>query len=238
MENRSVEKQFKIFNRIGAISVFIALLVMLSEIFLTLLPDGARVELTIEQLYEIYNRNWFMAMRNMGLMNIFASTLMIPVFFSLYLVHREQWTPLAAFSLIVSLISYGIFMADNVAFPFLELAGKFHEAGSETSRTILLAAGESLFAKGASHTPGTFPGFFLGQLAGILFSVLIIKGRIFRKATGIIGLIAFAFLLLFEFVSSFVGALYEEALILAMIGGILALVWYVMIGLGLLKQSR
>ena len=129
-------------------------------------------------------------------------------------------------------------MADNVSFPFLALADKYALAVNEIERTQLIAAGEALFAKGASHTPGTFPGFFIAQIASILFSIIILKGGVFKKAAGIIGLTAFSFLLIFEVISSFVASLYNEAMIFAMIGGPLALVWYAMIGMGLLKHSK
>jgi hypothetical protein len=179
-----------------------------------------------------------MAMRYMGLMNIIATTFMLPVFFSLYGLHRHNFKVFASFSLLLSFVSYIIFMADNTTFACLELAGKYFKAITETDKTMLLAAGEALLAKGASHTPGTFPGFLIGEIAGIFFSIIIIEGRVLKKSTGIIGLIGCSFLLLFEIISSFIGSLFYESMIFAMIGGIMTLVWYVMIGLGLLKNSR
>jgi hypothetical protein len=237
MNNNIVESHWKLLYKIGAFSVFVAVLVMLIEIFLTALPDGARVELSIEQLYDMYNRNWFMAMRYMGLMNIIASTLMLPVFFSLYGLYRHNLKVFVSFTLILSLAGYLIFMADNTAFAFLELAEKYFKEISDTNKTILLAAGEALFARGASHTPGTFPGFLIGEIGGILFSIIILIGKVLKKSTGIIGLIGCSFLLIFEAISSFIGTLFNEAFIFAMIGGIMSLVWYVLIGLGLWKNS-
>jgi len=40
MDNNIVEKHWKLFYKIGTILVFLAVLVMLTEIFLTALPDG------------------------------------------------------------------------------------------------------------------------------------------------------------------------------------------------------
>jgi hypothetical protein len=235
---KTSEQQWRLIYKIAAISVFLALFTMLTEIFLTALPEGARVMHGINELFEMYNRNWFMAMRYMGLINIIATSLMLPVFFALYGLYREKMQVFAAFSLIVSMLGYAIFMADNGSFPFLALAEKYALAVNETERNQLIAAGEALFAKGASHTPGTFPGFFLAQIASIFFSIIILKGGVLKKAAGITGLTAFSFLLIFEVISSFVTSLYNEAMIFAMIGGPLALVWYAMIGMGLLKQSK
>jgi len=235
---KTTEQQWKSVYKIAAISAFIAIFTMLTEIFLTALPDGARVTHGINELFDMYNRNWFMAMRYMGLINIIATSLMVPVFFALYGLHREKMKVIATFSLIVSMVGYAVFMADNVSFPFLTLAEKYALAATDVERKQLLAAGEALFAKGASHTPGTFPGFFIGQIACIFFSIIILKAGVFKKAAGIIGLIAFSFLLIFEVISSFVASLYNEAMIFAMIGGPLALVWYALIGMGLLKHAK
>ena len=232
------DKQKKLWFKIGAICAFGAFLVMLTEILLTALPDGARVEHGIEALYQLYERNWFMAMRFMGLMNIFATSLTLLTTYALFCAYREKLPFFAGFALLITIISYAIFISDNVAFPFLELAQKFTEASSDTQRFQLLAAGEALYARGASHTAGTFPGFFISQLAGILFSVIILKGKILKKAIGIIGLVAFVFLLIFEIISSFISHWYNEAIIFAMIGGISALVWYIMLALDLYKLSK
>jgi hypothetical protein len=72
MEIHCNEKEWKTFYFIGAICVYAAMLVMLAEILITALPDGSLVESTAANLLEIYNRNCFIGMRYMGLMNIFA----------------------------------------------------------------------------------------------------------------------------------------------------------------------
>lgn len=231
------EQQWKVFYKIGGISAFLALLTMLLEIFLTAMPDGAREVNTIVELFDMYDRNWFMAMRYMGLINIVATCFLIPFYFALYGLHREKMAVFSGFSFLLIMLSNAIFFADNVSFPFLELASKYAIA-DEGDRILLLAAGEALYAKGASHTPGTFPGFFTGQIAGILFSIVILKGTVLKRYLGFIGIIAFSFLLIFEIMSSFISSLYDQAMIFAMIGGISALVWFALLGAGLLKHSK
>ena len=179
-----------------------------------------------------------MAMRFMGLMNIFATSLMIPVFFALFGLHRKKLLVVSGLALIIHILGYAAFMADNASFALLEVANKYFAANSVEEKTALLSAGEALFARGASHTPGTFPGFLLGEISGILFSIMILKGGQLKKAVGIIGLLSFFFLLIFEISSSFISSAFEEAMIFALTGGILALIWYVLIGTGLWKHSN
>jgi hypothetical protein len=235
MELKDIELQWKNIYRIGAVCVFAAALVMIIEILLTALPDGARAPLNIRELFDMYERNWFMAMRYMGLINIIATTIMIPAFFSLYGLHRERYSVYAGLLLILYLAGYIIFMADNSSFALLELSGKYKIASSESIKSSLIAAGEALFARGASHTPGTFPGFFISELSCILFCVIILKGRVFSKITGIIGIIGFSFLFIFEVCSSFIPPLFYISMIFALIGGISTITWYILVGLKLFR---
>ena len=235
MELNRIELQWKNIYRIGAVCVFSAALVMITEILLTALPDGARVLTTIQELFEMYERNWFMAMRYMGLINIVATTLMIPVFFTLYGLHRERHNVYAGLVLLLYIAGYTIFMADNSSFALLELSRKYELASSESMKAALLSAGEALFAKGASHTPGTFPGFFIGELTSILFCVIMLNGKVFRRIAAIIGLIGFSFMFVFEVCSSFIPSLYDTSMIFAMLGGISIIIWYIIVGLRLYK---
>ena len=175
------EKEWKLLYKISAFCVFIAFFVMLAEIFITALPDGARVQLSAKELLEMYNRNWFMGMRYMGLMNIFATTLMIPVFLSFFTIHRKSNTVFSCFSLVLCLLGYAIFTSDYVSFSILNLSSKYLMTNIESEKTMIISATQALFAKGASHTPGTFPGFLLSEIGTILFCVLMILGRNLRR---------------------------------------------------------
>jgi hypothetical protein len=80
----------------------------------------------------------------------------------------------------------------------LSLAHRYAAATAEAHSAALVAAGEALLAVGASHTPGTFLAFFLAELAGIIISVVMLKGRVFGKAAAYAGILGYALLLIFE----------------------------------------
>lgn len=240
MDKNPNDLNWKILYKIGAVAVLLTVLIMVAEIFLTMLPDGSRSNNGPGDIYSwfsLFDRNWFMAMRNLGLINIFATTLTIPVYFSLFGLHYKRNIVPAAMSLILFLVSYAIFMADNVAFPMLALSWKYSIADPE-SKQFLLGAGEALLAKGISHTPGTFPGFFLSELAAILISIVIFQSGILKKRVGVIGIMAFSLMLVFEVLSSFYIHLFSIAMVIAVFGGILALTWYVLLGISLYRASK
>ena len=241
MELKINELRWKALYRIGAACAIFTIVVMVTEILLTLLPEGSRATAgtsTINGWFDLFERNWFMAMRNLGLVNIIATTLMIPIFLSLFSLHRSENGAFAGLSLILFLASYAIFMSDNSALPMLALSEKYAVSDSESQRFMLLSAGEALIAKGRSHTPGTFPGFFLSELANILICIVILNGKVFKKVTGLVGIITFGFLFVFEVISSFISNLFDIAMIFALIGGISAIVWYIMLAIGLLRVSK
>lgn len=240
MENKTNEHFWKIMYRIGMVAIFLSVFVMVAEMFLTMLPDGARSNEgsgDIISWLAQFDRSWFMAMRNLGLINIIATTLTLPAFFALLGLHFEKNRAFTGMVFITLLMSYAIFMSDNVAFPMLALSQKYAIA-DPASRQILLSAGEALLAKGISHTPGTFPGFFLSIVTSLLMSFLIIQAGIFKKRVGVIGVLAFSFMMIFEVLSSFFAELFSYAMVVAVFGGILALVWYVLLGIGLYRASK
>jgi hypothetical protein len=61
------ESRWKVLYRVGAACIFLAVIVMVTEIFLTALPDGSTATAgasTIIGWFDLFQRNWFMAMRN------------------------------------------------------------------------------------------------------------------------------------------------------------------------------
>jgi hypothetical protein len=119
----------------------------------------------------------------------------------------------------------------------LDLSNQYAVATSDAQRAMLEAAGKAMLSTGQSHTPGTFLGFLLGDIAGIMISVAMLRGKIFDKVKALTGIIAFVIFMVFEILSSFVPEVFNLAMILAMVGGFLALVWYVLTGRRLLMLS-
>jgi hypothetical protein len=141
-------------------------------------------------------------------------------------------------AVIISLLGIGVFLATNRAFPMLALSRQYAIATTDSQRAVLEAAGQSMLSVGQSHTPGTFLGFFLIELAGVLISFVMLYSGMFGKATAYSGMFGFGMLLVFEFFSSFVAGLNAVTMGLAMFGGILSMVWYIMIARRLFELGK
>jgi len=102
----------------------------------------------------------------------------------------------------------------------------------------LIAAAQSMLSVGRSHTPGTFLGLFLGEVAGITISLVMLRGKIFSKVNAFAGILGFVLLLIFEICSSFVLGLFYIAMIFAMGGGLLSMAWYIMLSRRFFQLGR
>jgi hypothetical protein len=234
----TLEANWKSLYRLGGLASMSTMLVGLVEIGITLLPGGNKAYVTVLDWFILFQNNWFMGLRNLGLLNMFFCVLDIPIFFALYGAHRKTGQSLAALAMITSFIGVAVFYATNRAFAMLDISNQYALATNEAQRTILADAGAAMLAVGKSHTPGTFIAFFLSEIAGVLISIGMLRDQVFGKANAYVGIFGFSFLLIFEICTSFVPALQGMAIILAMLGGILSLVWDILVARRLFQLAK
>ena len=236
MDNKNKGKTLYILGGTAAIG---AVLVGVIEIAITFLPGSNAPQESILDWFQLYQNHPFMGMRNMGLLNIFLNLLAIPVYLTLYAVHRQKsQQPFAALTMIIAFLGIGIFLATNRAFPMLALSQQHAAATTDAQRTVIEGAGLAMLSVGGSHSPGTFPAFFLMEIAGIFISIIMLRSGVFGKLNAWAGMIGFSVLAVFEYLSSFTTGLNNWTMLLAMVSGILSMVWYILLALRLFKLTK
>jgi hypothetical protein len=240
-ENGHGEGNWGSIYKLGGAAALGAVLVMLAEIGITFLPGGgmsAGAE-TVLDWFALFQSNWFLGLRNLGLLNIMATALGIPVYLALYGTHRRGGqSAYAALAAIIYFIGVGVFMATNRAFPMLALSDQYAAATSEAQRATIAAAAQAMLSVGQSHTPGTFLGFLFSEISGILISTVMLRSRVFSKAAAYAGIVGFGFLLVFDICASFAPGLAKVTPLFVMIGALLSLTWYVLVSLRLFGLGR
>ena len=161
--------------KLGGVAALLIVLTGLLEIVLTFLPGGYASSDSVTDWFTLFQNNWFLGLRNLGLLNIVMIMMGIPMFFALCIAHRNFDLPYAALALMISFIGVAVFYGTNRAFPMLDLSNQYAAATTEAQRAMLSAAGQAMLSVGESHTPGTFLGFFLSEVAGILISVVMLR---------------------------------------------------------------
>jgi hypothetical protein len=230
------ETQWQRVYTVGGLAALLTVLVGVIEIGLSFLPGGNPVGVvTAVDWYAHFQSSWFFGLRNLGLLNIFLTTLGALTTFALYGAHRKTHGPVVALVLITSLLGAAVFFATNRAFAMLDLSQRYAAAATDGQRQALAAAGEALLAVGQSHTPGTFLAFCLSELAGIGMALVMLRGQVFGRASAWAGLAGFGLLLVFEVCTSFLPAGLGAFMPLAMVGGLASLAWDILVARRLLQ---
>ena len=236
----TIEASWKSLYRLGGAAALLAVLVALTDIFLTFLPAGAEQPgtMTAVDWFDLFQQNWFFGLRNLGLFpNILTLGLLIPVFLALYGAHRHVNPAYALLAMILSLVGTAIYLSSNAAFPMLTLSAKYAAATTEVERTLFAAAAEAILAHGEDFTPGAFAGFLFGEVAIVAISLVMLRGRIFGKAAAFAGILGGVFLTIFTIWSTFIPVLFEASLLLAMLGGLSSIAWYILTARTLFRLS-
>jgi hypothetical protein len=224
---------------IGGIAALMTVLVGLVETGVQFMPVAASADtVTVLDWFTLFQTNRFMALRNLGLLNLLFNAFAIPGYLGLYAALRREDHAYAALAMATSFIGVAIFFGTNRAFPMLDLSTRYAAAVTDAERASLAAAGQAMLSVGRSHSPGTFVGFFLADLAGIVMSAAMLRSTVFGRANAYLGIVGFALLMLFEILASFVWTLDGATMGLAMLGGLLSTVWYVLSGFKLLRLGK
>lgn len=226
----SAESCRKGLYRVAGIATIIAVIITITEAGITFLPVASQQTETVLDWFILLQDNWFIGLRNLGLLNLIFIPLGIPIYLALYCAHRKtNKAHIALIAMIVSFIGITVFLATNRALPMLELSNQYSIATTDTQRSILIAAGQSMLYVGKSHVPGTFIGFLFGEVAGIIMSAVMLQGRIFSRTNAFMGIFGFTFLLINEIFLTFIPQLFNTVMLFGMVGGLITIIWYIMV---------
>jgi hypothetical protein len=129
------------------------------------------------------------------------------------------------------------FYLSNQAFALLSLSRGYYAATTDLERMAYLSAGQALVTTSNPMVFGTgvFWAFIMVTTAGVIVSVAMIRTAIFPKATGYVGLVANALGL-----GYFVTVAVDPPLTFIPLSSSapFLMVWYILVGIRLLKLSR
>ncbi len=227
------------FYTVGAWAALFGVLVGVVESGIQFFP-GASGEgvVTAADWFALIQDHWFMGLRNLGLLNILFAISGIPFMIALYGAHRKSQPTFALQAMIVSMIGAAVFLATNRAFAMLDLSQQYAAASTDAQRAALIAAGQSMLSVGQSHTPGTFLAFLFTEGAGLLMSIVMLRGGIFSRGNAIAGIVAFSLLLLYDISYSFVPALQTLAMIFVFLAGAASIAWQIAAALKLFQLGK
>lgn len=235
MENS--DKQWKNIYLIGGTTTIVVLFGIIIDMVVGSITGGNVTSLpqtAIERFNQIRD-NRLLGLYNLDLLNIINQIIMIPSIFAIYAAHRKVNQANALLALILFVTGTAIFVANNTALTMLDLSNKYFSATTEVQKNLIAAAGEAMLAKGAHGSLGVFIGFALPTFANVLMSLVMIKGKIFSKATSYTGFLGSTLLLIYIIFVTFMPVVEKFAIAFAMPGGLLMMVWMILFTIKLFK---
>lgn len=193
---------------------------------------------TASDRFAQFQKNWVIGLYNLDLLNIVNEIILIPTYFALFAVHRRIKPAYASFALIIFLVGTIIFVSNNTALPMLELSNKYSATSIESQRVLFEAAGEALLARGSHGSLGVLIGFLLPNIAGIMISLVMLRGNIFNKTTSYLGIIGSIWVSIYIVLVTFIPSIKNMATVVVAPGGLLLMAWMIMFTVKLFQLSR
>ena len=207
-EEEKPDKDWKILYKIGAIAAFIAVIFVrrnLSAEFAAFNGFGIFVVPAVtpagaEAWFALLAENPLVGLVLLNLGDVINFLLVGLLFTAWYAALRKTDRRIAVLALTLAFSGILIFISTNQALHMLSLSRQY-AAGTEAQRVLLLEKGEALLAidNPGAAIPGTgyVAGLLLVTLAGLTFSLLMLRGQVFNKATAWMGLLANGFQLIY-----------------------------------------
>lgn len=160
------------------------------------------------------------------------------MFFAIYVALKRFNESYMALAIILAIVGITIFLATNNPFSMLSLSNQHMTATTEAQKSMLLAAGQAMLVNTNQRAVGGFnTGFLLVSVAGLLCSVVMLQGNIFSKKIAYLGILTFAISLVDYFRVIFIPTDVILLLVIAILSGILLLIWLIFISRRLFQLS-
>jgi hypothetical protein len=230
----TVDSSSKSLFAIGGMAALLALALAPAEVIIGLLPgvqDRLAHTVTVVDWFTLFQNHPFLALRNLGLLNMIGAVLLIPAALAIYFaLQRVGETYTLLLGTVLFFVGVSVYLACNRAFPMLLLSHQYAVAATVAQRSILIAAGQALLIEAQSRT-----GILLIEFAFLVISAAMLNSRIFSKATAWAGILGNLLMMILEI--AFMPP-HGIGLAVAAAAGLSIMTWYFLTGRRLLQLVR
>ena len=239
-ENENSGSQWKAIYTLGGVAGILVLIGAVLDVVIGSATGGnlSALPQTAVERFAQFNRNPFLGLYNLDLLNVINQLIMLPVYYALFAAQRDSKSASAALALLVFLVGTAVFVTGNTALPMFELSKKYALANTEAQKNLLAAAGEAMLAMGAHGTTSVFIGFLLPSLAGLLMSITMLSGKVFSKTTAVLGIAGGICMLIYIILVTFAPGVEKMATAFALPGGLLLMAWMVLFTIRLFQLGK
>ena len=232
--------------RIGGAAALLAGILLRRNLGVEIALFGPQPPDTAAGWYALLQSNRLLALAYLNIFDIANYALVALMLLALYAALRADSPSSMAVALSLGLLGVGVYFAANTALSLLALSHQYAAAADGAQKAALLAGGEALLALNRFSSAGAQPGsggylsLFLLAAAGLIISLVMLRGAVFGKATAWIGIAAaaldLAYCVAFPFAPAAAAALLAVLFIPA--AGLLLMIWHILLGWRLLRLGR
>lgn len=227
------------FYKVAAVTSLLIVIVGLVDITVSMMGGEAKANnaIPVEEWFMLFQTDRLTALGNLGLFNILTLSLGIPLYIALFNLNKANYSALATLAVTLFVMGTSIYISSNTVFSMQSLSNQYATA-SVGQKPILEAVGKVLLAQGADLSSGTFMGFLFTQLGGLLMAVTLMKSKVFGKRMPWFGMIGFGLMLVFFYIAAFIPGEFATAMIISAPGGIMLMVYQILMAQKFYQISR
>lgn len=190
--------------------------------------------ISVVDWFRLLQTNKFIGLTLLNVFDVLNYALVGLIFLALFAALGKTNKSFVTLAVMLGLLGIAVYFSSNEAFSMLSLSSQYAAATNDAQRSLLLAAGQTMLVNNNPAIFGTsiFMSFILVTMAGLIFSVAMLRSHIFSRVSAYIGIIANVFGLGYFFTLAFVPPL---SFIPLSASAPFLLTWYILIGLRLLK---
>lgn len=210
----------------GAVAAFSMLVLMIIQILIYVIwPPPA----TVAGFFSLFQENWLLGLLSLDLLYIVDSVLLILIYLAVYMVLRKAGESSMLIALVFGIVGVAAYFASNTAFEMLSLSNQYVAAATEGQKMMFLTAGQVMLE---TYKGTAFDIYYvLNTLVLFLFSPVMLRSRLFSKATAYLGLLA-GILMIVPSTAGTLGVYFSLASLVPWT------IWLVLVGQRLLQFSR
>ncbi len=226
--------------KIGGVSALvISLLYVITGVITGVSYSTSPVPSDVTGWFALFQSHPLLGFVYLGVQDAVIAILCVPLILALYQVVKETSRSWAFLASLFAVIGITIYLSMHISFSVFSLSSLYARAATEARRAAILAGGQALLLD-----PRGGYGMAIVWASALILSVLMLRGKTFSRIASIAGIAGFLFLL----VGLTAPAGYTnidpltatEATITGLSiagGGLLSLIWYILVGLRLLKYA-
>ncbi len=220
----------------GAAALLAAGLEMAAALIAVISSTSGPAPSTVIGWFTLLQHNQFLGLVGLGLFDIAAVALLVPMFLAMYIALRRASASFMAIATTLGFVGIAVYLATETAFSMLSLSSQYAAATTDAQRALFLAAGQAMLAEQVGAGTGTYMAFVLIGVAGLIIATVMLWSNIFGKVTAAVGILANGITLAYYIGLPFVSM--RPSLLIYSASGLVYLIWIILVGLRLFTLAQ